>query len=229
MARPTVGDLVDRVQSRVNVGYPDSVVVQAIDELYKQACAKPLKWNLTTYDLQVAKGSKEVSGSLPSQFDPLMPCYLSGDPALNYAVEIPYRPVGQVFRHQAYGATGAIVGQYSVWTFRSGGPGVYTAVLYPFAAGGSHTLTLAYHQRPTDLTGASVLPWPDNLDPLMIDLIEAELLRRLRASGWEVAQKKAQDLLAVMIDKGLTTKEVMAGLVDGQRAAAELQTQGRSR
>ena len=221
--------MIQRLQRRLPRGFDQTLLLETLNELYQQATMKAVRWNLVAAPtLSFTKGASQVTASLPADFDPGMPCFLSGLASLDYAVEIPYKPPDQAYKHQSY-AMAPAVGQYSVWTFVSDGAGAYTAILYPFEAGGAHALPFVYHKVPADVAIGATFPWPKKCDYLLMDLCEAEIRRLNQLAGWEIPQKKALDGISAIVEKYLTTKQVMAGLSDESRAAGEIQANTRSR
>ncbi len=241
MANKTLTQLAGRVQDRLPTGLDTTLLVTTLNELYQQSTLKPLKWNLANTVLDFVLGTDpsdtgDVVASLPADFDPGMPAFLSGDPAIGYGAEIPWKSVEEAYHHQAYAVTAA-EGHYSIWTFRPGGDNDYQAVLYPASAGpptvdavpGEHNLPFVYHKIITAISAGSTFPWPEQFDPLIIDLCEAEIRRTHSWGAWEVPQKKAQDLIANLVEGYLTTKAVVSSLTLETRRAAELEAVRRGR
>lgn len=234
LTNKTLSTLAGRVQRRLPNGLDTNMIIDTINELYAQNTLRALKWHLVTTHIHVVKQAAEKDGItcvLPDDFNPAHPAYLSGDPALGYALEIPHIPPEKFFKHQTYVNT-PVVGQYSAWTYRASGDGTYTAYLVPYAAGAltpGHELPFVYHKLFTDRTSGQTLPWPAEFDPLMIDLVEAELCRINRWSAWELPLKKAMEQIQLVVEGSLTTKQVMAGLAAESRKAAEIQAETRPR
>lgn len=187
-----------------------------------------MRWLLTTANVSV-----NTSGqfTLPTDFDPGKTAFLSGTLALNYRLEIPYKPYDQALKHQTT-VDAVTPGMYSVWTYYtvfSAAPVSYTyqAQLYPVTAApsvGTHTLALVYHKVPVELNVASTsyFPTPDVFDSTILDMAESELRRVYHLPGWDTLLARSQEGIMQLIDAYRTTNATMAGLADQKRVAQEV-------
>jgi hypothetical protein len=86
------------------------------------------------------------------------------------------------------------------------------------------TFDLFYHRNtPAELTmGYQIyFPSPDEFDDLIVDLAEAEAMRRYKHVGWQLLLQKAQDSAMKMLDQYRSGKVSPAGLVEQTRKAQE--------
>lgn len=103
----------------------------------------------------------------------------------------------------------------------------YVGVLFPVAAGGTHTLPFVYHATPGQPLAVGATTYfqsPDVFDSCLVELAESEIRRIYALVGWEVIRQRVLEQVNSLIDSYHTTKATMAGLADISRQLQEVQT-----
>lgn len=128
---------------------------------------------------------------------------------------------------QLYRTAASIPGSFGTWMFYFVPATGYVARFGPDGAVHPTNATVFdffYHRNtPTELTiGYEIyFPTPDEFDDLIVDLAEAEVMRRYKIIGWQDLAQKAQDSAMKMLDQYRSGKQTLAGLVEQTRKAQE--------